>query len=654
VKSIRSRITLIVLAIIVFLSITFGIANSILTVKVSNATLQKSMMETADMTADRIHQEVKGYANAAVDAGYNSVLADDAVAVAQKKSILDRQVSAYGFESGDVLGTNGASLFTGTSYADQEYFKTALQGKTYISGLAGENSSVVIAAPLWAGGVSGSTVKGAVCFTMPKALLNKIASSINVGDSGSAYLIDKNGTNLGGNDISVTDALKKKMTGGETGSESFQSGKTPIILSYAPVPDTNGWSVGIAVPQSEFNQAGRTALIVIALIALIFIVIGFFLSLRLGNAIAKPIHLCCERLEGLAKGDLKTPVPEINTNDEIAVLADSTKAIVGEMNKFVGDQIYLLNELSHWNFNIDTKGRTYEGDFAPIIESLEKIISSMNRTLVQINQASSQVATEADQVSNGAQALSQGATEQASAIEELAAGINQISDKVKENALNAVQAGEWTTMTVEQVTNCNDLMHKMVNAMNKIEETSGQISKIVKTIEDIAFQTNILALNAAVEASRAGSAGRGFAVVADEVRNLASKSATSAKDTSTLIADSLKAVADGSKMANSTLESLQKVVKSIKETQREHGEIADVTKDQEKAVGELTASADQISSVVQTNTATAQQSAVASEELSSQAQMLRSLVSQFKLRETQEPGKAIPARAEPQMAAKAG
>ena len=236
-----------------------------------------------------------------------------------------------------------------------------------------------------------------------------------------------------------------------------------------------------------------------------------------------------------------------------------------------------------------------------------------------------------DQVSSGAQALSQGATEQASSVEELAASINEISNNINQTAQQAQDASDKSMQVGEKAGESNNRMHDMLQAMADINASSGEIGKIIKTIEDIAFQTNILALNAAVEAARAGAAGKGFAVVADEVRNLASKSAEASKNTAVLIENSLQAVENGKRIADETAQSLEVVISDIQEASSLMGSIAKAATDQAESISQITLGIDQISSVVQTNSATAEESAAASEELSGQAQILNELVRKFRL-----------------------
>ena len=311
------------------------------------------------------------------------------------------------------------------------------------------------------------------------------------------------------------------------------------------------------------------------------------------------------------------------------VLNDTNSSLYSNVNEISR----VLSEMSEGNYNVELTD-DYRGDFAPIKNVLNSIITSLNEVLSDMNNASGQVAAGARQVSDSAQALSQGSTEQASSIEELTASMEEISTQTKLNATNATQANELALAAKEGAIKGNEQMQGMLKAMDDINESSGNISKIIKVIDEIAFQTNILALNAAVEAARAGQHGKGFAVVAEEVRNLAARSANAAKETTALIEGSIKKVEGGTKIANDTAAALNQIVEGVTKATNLVGEIATASNEQALGINQVNQGILQVSDVVQTNSATSEESAAASEELSSQAELLREQVSRFKLKKT--------------------
>lgn len=382
---------------------------------------------------------------------------------------------------------------------------------------------------------------------------------------------------------------------------------------------------------SKLTATSKMTIVFMALLILVSVAISVGLALYISRSISKPMADCSRRLLELSKGNLTDPVPVVHTQDETGILSEATAQLTSNLKKLVYEMTEVLGSLADGDLNINYTNK-YEGDFAPLHISTGKIIDSLNNAFIQFKQSADQVSSGADQVSGGAQALSQGATEQASSIEELAATINGISSQISNNADNAISASKRANEVASEVLESNRRMQSMLDAMNHISVSSDEIAKIIKTIEDIAFQTNILALNAAVEAARAGQAGKGFAVVADEVRNLASKSSEASKSTALLIEDSLKAVSNGKYIADETANSLNNVVTSVKEVVETIEKISDASREQANSSNQISQGIEQISSVVHTNSATAEESAAASEELSGQAQIMRELISRFKIK----------------------
>ena len=363
------------------------------------------------------------------------------------------------------------------------------------------------------------------------------------------------------------------------------------------------------------------------------VVIGVLVRMML-HFIQTPLERVVDAMDALEQGDFERigHEPIYQSEDELGYMAKKISSTIAKINFIIDDLTHGLTNVANGNFTSDSKDPSqYTGAYKNIRDLMYNLVSMLNQTMYKVHEASEQIAGSASQVAHAAQGLGQGASEQASSVEELAATLLDISKQVDENTKNLVQAQRESQETVEELQNGSEKMKDMLNAMDEITSSSLQIEKIIKTIEDIAFQTIILALNAAIEAARAGQAGKGFAVVAEEVRNLAAKTTESSQNTATLIQQALTAVQNGKHIADETAESFNKIFKSIQQSTERTEQITKNSMAQDEAIHQTSQGVDSISSVIQTNSATAQESAAASEELSGQAQLLQQLLSQFTL-----------------------
>ena len=641
---------------IITVSALFAILAGVMAYRSTSTCLEQSMTQTAAVAAQATENEVVRYYALAQEIANDSALYGDETTDEARLAYLKAKANNSELAAITYCSLNGDCINNNQNYSTSAFFQKAKSGETYIASPDTDKSSnqlvYYVSTPVWKNGASGSSVVGVVTFLVKQSVLNSVVENIKIGKNGNAYIIDKNGYTIADPDAqlvsdkeNIPEQAKTNATlqtlasifgkgiAGESGFDKYTYKGVKKFVAYAPISGTDGWSIFVGAPEAEFTQGVTQTIYISIALLLILLVIGTLITLGCVKVLAMPIGVVMRRLDGFAHGDFTSPVPDIYTaSSELESLKKSMVQTTQYSNSVITDVDYLLSEMADGNFDLMPKvPDNYVGDFENILTSFRRLKESINGSFHSIAQISEQVSAGASQVSNGAQTLAQGATEQASSVQELSASIADISQRVRQNAEDAEKAKSLTAETESIMQGSVSDMELARQAMDEISATSKNISKVIKTIDDIAFQTNILALNAAVEAARAGAAGKGFAVVADEVRNLSQKSAEAAKNTTALIESSIEAVEKGSQLVSRTSTGFAEVASKSSEVAGIVDTISTQAQQQSSAISQVSVGIEQVSSVVQMNSATSEESAAASEELSSQAEVLKSLVGQFRL-----------------------
>ena len=645
--SMRKQMVLTVTSIFIVtivLTVTAGILSGLYAIDKNVEDDMQSIGAMANITLENKISNVKQNAQSVAEL-YNAELSKGSTdPIAEVKKVLENY-SFLEVAKVDQRGyATGTASFLQGNLSNETYVQRALKGETVLTSseqISKDEVRFFVAAP---------TSDGCIVVTLDGQYFSNIVKSVVVGKTGNVFMLDDTGVMIANKrpelvsgrqnfiETAKTDssyveaaAVYTRMINGEKDVDQYSYDNGKRICAFGTVSGSDGWSYGVVAPLKEMNA--RIINIVIALLAcsLSCMAVGLILIIRYASSVTKPIQTITKRMEQLAQGDLSTEVEIVDRKDEIGTLSRSFHQTVESLKSYIFDIGNVLYEISQGHLDVMPQAN-FQGEFVKIRQSLETILTFLNETFKEIIDTTEQVTNSAQQFATGAQILSEGATEQASSVEELAATISEINMQISGSAQSSEKTNQRIQSVGGEALESNQRMQEMLGAMQQIKDASGQIKNIIKTIEDIAFQTNILALNAAVEAARAGTAGKGFAVVADEVRNLAGKSAEASRNTAVLIENALSAVQNGTNIADETAQSLTKVVAGVKEVAETAEEITDASARQAEAVSQVNVGIDQTSGVVQTNSATAEESAATSQELLRTAENLMNLVQDLKLR----------------------
>jgi len=608
IHSIQSKMICYIIAIVIVLCSGLGLISYNGATSALDTSIDQSLQKISEQASDVVAARAKDHIDTLHAFSTNELFNDMKTNEAEINALLSKEAKGLGFLDIFMADKAGNAIFGGKAInvAQREYFQKAMNGTSNISdpliSLSDKTMEMFFAVPIKN---ANNEITGALVAAMDGNTLSNTISDVTFGKSGKAYVLNSEGVTIASYDkkrvlnqensienaktdtsLTALADLQKKMIVGENGIGSYTYQGIDKYMGYHAISGTD-WSIAVTAPKNEVFASVTALAWIVFLASLIFLVLSIFAAYVIARALSEPIKAATTYAGVLAKGDFTRELTEKFTNrkDEVGTL-------------------------SH---------------------AFQDMRENLSRALLNINAASEQVASGSKQVSDSSMALSQGATEQASSIEELTASIEEIASQTKQNAVNAKEANALAESTKENADKGNTSMKEMLKAMADIEDSSNNISKIIKTIDDIAFQTNILALNAAVEAARAGQYGKGFAVVAEEVRNLAAKSAAASKETTVMIENSIKKVGFGTKVAKETSEALNSIVEEVDEVSVLVNEIAVASNEQASGISQINQGIMQVSSVVQANSATSEETAASSEELSGQAELLKEEVSKFKL-----------------------
>lgn len=626
------------------LLIIIGMVTQKLNTATVNTLTDNSIATSATLASNHISQQLEDYLNVVSLVGTSELLSDDTISIKEKSAFLDKYVETYGFTSANLLNKDGISLIDGTDFSDRSYVISALEGNANVSDVTlskyTNTYGVSVAAPVYN---TARKIDGVVYFRLDIDFMLDVIKNISISDNSYAYLIDKKGNiivhpnnslilnlNLTEQQGSMA-AFAREIEENKSGDGTYIYNDKTIVCGFGSVDHTNGWTIVIAAPETDFTCYAEKVNKITILLDMIAVVIAIIFSTFLASFISKPIDRVKKALVAVAQGDFSVQIPNVHRKDEVGVLQNTAASLLDTLSNIIGETNQIMDSIAHYDLSISDMHH-YQGEFDKLADSINSIKHMLSSLIVEVQKSVYAVENGSHEIAQATSALSEGAVSQSSSIQTLAGDFDDVVTRIDNNSEHEELINQKLTTLDQNIHTANGQMESLMTAVNSIETMSADIQKIVGTIESIAFQTNILSLNASVEAARAGEMGRGFAVVAEEVRSLAVKCRDASKKTSDLVNACVRSITNAKEYADTTFDSLSGIVADSSEIAAAFQNIANDTMEQAHKSKRIQDEVNNISGVVQTNTATAEETAASTTLLSDQARHLKELIRKFKIK----------------------
>lgn len=637
----KTKLSLIFGSVVFAIVVVIGSVAYNRSVNMGTTDAKNTMQISAGLAAEEIQGKLDDFRKMAQVSGLDSTFAssvEDTTASAH----IDSLAKNYSFTSGNILDLHGVSRKDGTDFSDRDYVKEALAGNVNISDLTLSkytgNYGFSVASPIY----TNSQISGVVYYRMDVDFMSHILNDISISDNSYTYLVDGTGTVIVHPDetligtYNITDsenglgAISSLILSQNCGAGEYQKNGTDYLCGYSPISGTNGWTIVVAAPKEDFMGPIYDAMKILFAVDTAALIISLIIAGIFSGNIGKAARYVSEELAFLSAGDLEHTIKPSTRKDEIGQLQNSASELQQTFKEIIFETNTILGGMANYDLT-QTAIKSYPGDFNQLADSVNHIRAILQRLIREVQEAASSVGRGSGELADAADALAAGTVTQASSISQLVSHAQDMAESILRNSENEAHVQANIEELDQLILNGNQEMKQLRDVVRQVESMSSDIQSIVGTIESIAFQINILALNASVEAAHAGESGRGFAVVADEVGNLAAKTTEASKQTADLIINCLKQIELAMSCADSTSKCLENIVEDSMQISEAFKNISADTKEQADKSSHIKNEIANISDVVQTNTATAEETAASTQELSEQARSLNGLISRFRV-----------------------